>query len=521
MAAQAVRSRWSPRLVTAVVVICLLGIYTLALQPAGTSGGGTITPRSSSTPSGSSVGSLRERRPLVEPATFGGVRRYAIPGELDPKPWDGPPVSGVLHVFLKAMKWPDGHLRMKGFVFFEPATLPQLWLDRKLGAYSLYNPPQVYYSLRMGLRSEAEGWEREISLETAVWACERIANDTEHEACVHRTRDVLRNLPHTESPDISVDLGPTAATDLQLFVYGWPRHVSLTSLLDGALAAPPPPPPRGPPALIFALPYFSHVDPDRVARLLGWSTAYHAALGFQGAVMYVLAKHAAALRAHPGVRSLLASGRLRLVLWDEFAWLEGWRDFDLRVQNSHSVLSFWGEHVRVLVADIDEFVVPLRRGDTLPKLLSSGCLASRPPECLYIQRRNVFTHGSGKPPVNEAQLWAEPGPLPLLQYRYRSMADHHLHNNPKALVDPSRVFPVHIHYSAVCAGTDQVAASSSKKGKLRSACSKRRRCDWVPLDCVWIAHVPNMHRRRIRPGNQNISRIEPDDWLWAAAGAPA
>ena len=155
-----------------------------------------------------------------------------------------------------------------------------------------------------------------------VWACERIANDTEHEACVHRTRDVLRNLPHTESPDISVDLGPTAATDLQLFVYGWPRHVSLTSLLDGALAAPPPPPPRGPPALIFALPYFSHVDPDRVARLLGWSTAYHAALGFQGAVMYVLAKHAAALRAHPGVRSLLASGRLRLVLWDEFAWLE-------------------------------------------------------------------------------------------------------------------------------------------------------------------------------------------------------
>ena len=84
----------------------------MALQPAGTSGGGTITPRSSSTPSGSSVGSLRERRPLVEPATFGGVRRYAIPGELDPKPWDGPPVSGVLHVFLKAMKWPDGHLRM-------------------------------------------------------------------------------------------------------------------------------------------------------------------------------------------------------------------------------------------------------------------------------------------------------------------------------------------------------------------------------------------------------------------------
>ena len=77
------------------------------------------------------------------------------------------------------------------------------------------------------------------------------------------------------------------------------------------------------------------------------------------------------------------------------------------MQNSHSVLSFWGEHVRVLVADIDEFVVPLRRGDTLPKLLSSGCLASRPPECLYIQRRNVFTHGrcaAAVPRFTEAQL---------------------------------------------------------------------------------------------------------------------
>lgn len=41
-----------------------------------------------------------------------------------------PPASGieagVLHIYLKALRWPDGHLRAKGFAAFEVVS-PRFW----------------------------------------------------------------------------------------------------------------------------------------------------------------------------------------------------------------------------------------------------------------------------------------------------------------------------------------------------------------------------------------------------------
>ncbi len=38
--------------------------------------------------------------------------------------------------------------------------------------------------------------------------------------------------------------------------------------------------------------------------------------------MYVLPKHVRDVEAHEGLRPLMADGRLRLVLWDEFPWYQ-------------------------------------------------------------------------------------------------------------------------------------------------------------------------------------------------------
>ncbi len=52
----------------------------------------------------------------VLPHTYGGVEHFAMPARLnksEPTIGNGT-ISGTLHLFLKAARWPDGHLRMKG-----------------------------------------------------------------------------------------------------------------------------------------------------------------------------------------------------------------------------------------------------------------------------------------------------------------------------------------------------------------------------------------------------------------------
>lgn len=93
--------------------------------------------------SGSAVGSSIG----AQPATFGGVHHYAIPGAFQPlQPEVDPhPVAGTLHVFLKAARWPDGHLRAKGFAVFEIAQMPAFWAKRKppVQGAPLRNVPEV------------------------------------------------------------------------------------------------------------------------------------------------------------------------------------------------------------------------------------------------------------------------------------------------------------------------------------------------------------------------------------------
>ncbi|KAL4442074.1 hypothetical protein ABPG77_011335 [Micractinium sp. CCAP 211/92] len=467
--------------------------------------------------SGSAVGSSIG----AQPATFGGVHHYAIPGAFQPlQPEVDPhPVAGTLHVFLKAARWPDGHLRAKGFAVFEIAQMPAFWAKRKppVQGAPLRNVPEAAHRLRMAVRSPSRGWKREIALPTSFDHCEAksASPDFDYEGCVQEARNATQD--SYSFPDISLDFGLAegAPTDMELYVIGWPRRISLEVQVQQALVAEDPlpedePDSDAPPALYITLPYLKNVDPAKMARLLTWNLQYHLPLGFRGIVMYVLPRDADLLAAQPGIQKLLASVQLTLVVWDLMAPIDTWHNYDQRVVQAHSVLSFWGRNVRVLVNEHNEFLIPGKPKKTLPDLLGDGCLADLRPECLYFSRQSIFAHngfGSGvKQP--EPALWdATSGGNPLRNYRFAVQ-----HDFPKAFVDPNHVLPVSLHWTSACVGNSSIANGRTGKKKLRSQCGYFTHCEWVPQECGYVGHVANMFSDRETP--LNAPAMKPEGWLW-------
>jgi len=273
--------------------------------------------------------------------------------------------------------------------------------------------PHVYYALRLGVRSEAGGWERELDMPQLFHQCEQEPPELFWQ-CITEVPERSKGwtMHNAHFPDLSADFGrmdaPGFSTNIQLFVYGWHRSVSLASMLQGALRAPPAVPgtvagnagtssgwgvrQRGPPPSFYvALPYFVFFDLERLALLMEWNVAHHLAMGFDGVILYVLGKHVPVLGSHPTIRRLAQAGSLRLVVWDEMAWLEGWKDFEHKLENAHSVLSFWGTNTRLLILDPDEFLVPGQRGATVQDMLGEGGFLADPatsPDtgCHYLRR---------------------------------------------------------------------------------------------------------------------------------------
>lgn len=457
----------------------------------------------------------------AQPATFGGVHHYSLPGAFQPlqPEVDQHPVSGTLHVFLKAARWPDGHLRAKGFTVFEVAEVPASWAKKKppVRGAPLRNVPEAACRLRMAVRSPSRGWKREISLPTSFDHCEaRSASpDFDYEACVLEARNVTQD--SYSFSDISLDFGLAegAPTDIELFVIGWPRRISLEMQVQQALAAEDPLPEDEPdsdaqPALYITLPYLKNVEPAKTARLLSWNLQYHVPLGFRGIVVYVLPRDAEPLAAQPSIQGLLAGGKLTLVVWDALSPMEGWHAYDQRVVQAHSVLSFWGRNVRVLVNEHDDFLIPGKPGKALPDLLPNGCLADLRPECLYFTRRSIFPHngfGSGMRQPEPALWDAAGGGNPLRHYRFFVPNDF-----PKAFVDPNHVLPVSLHWTSACLGNSSIANARTGRKKLRSECSYFTHCDWVPLECGYVGHVANMFGDRETP--LNAPAMKPEGWTW-------
>jgi hypothetical protein len=212
--------------------------------------------------------------------------------------------------------------------------------------------------------------------------------------------------------------------------------------------------------------------------------------------------------------------------------------FQAQVVQNHGMLSFWGSGARVLVADLDEFIVPARAGDTLPRMAApGGCLAERRAACTLLPRHSAFlaaarqredqqqeqqrrAGGGGFLPVDEPALWQDTqGPNPLLRY-HRMSSDNNI--MPKALVDPGGVLPVSVHFAAICSGNHSMLSGGADgdSGKAGSPCSQRQRCTPAAEGCVRLLHVTNMLAGRLQP-SKHTQPIEPRDWLWMLQGHAA
>ena len=211
----------------------------------------------------------------------------------------------------------SGHdLRLQGFVAFEAAESLH---DRVRATFR--NPPEVAHSLRLVLRSEAGGWQRDVPLTHSTGGCEYKAlhnPKADVDACFARASNNTGALLHPS--EFGLNLGSTDSPDFHLLVAGWPRRANLRRQLQLALRAPPADT-EGPPfPVVRPLPYLRSVPAAAVARILAWQEQYYAPLGLSGTVLYVLPKELLDLEEQRDIQQLVAAGRLTLVLWDELAW---------------------------------------------------------------------------------------------------------------------------------------------------------------------------------------------------------
>lgn len=105
-----------------------------------------------------------ELQDLRQPEGYGGVRQYHFPGVLHAA--DGAPVHGVLRVFVKAVNGSGGHLKLRGFLFFEFTEEPRRWQKDTIHyRVGVLNVPELYSNISLGLRARcAPTWERKVAL---------------------------------------------------------------------------------------------------------------------------------------------------------------------------------------------------------------------------------------------------------------------------------------------------------------------------------------------------------------------
>ena len=234
-----------------------------------------------------------------------------------------------------------------------------------------------------------------------------------------------------------------------------------------------------------------------------------AGVGFDASVLYIWPRHLPGLLHDPGIKQLLASDQLILVLWDHFSLFAGWPYLDMMVANSHASLSYWGRHARLFISDTDEFLVPTKPRTTLADMVApGGCLAGFS-ACNAFFERALFP---SIPLLNESAVWhGNPlAPHPLTYYGVMTPLSPVY---PKSMVDPNAVFPMSVHSSLVCMGNWTVADGASID-KAASPCSTPAPCMDVAETCGFTVHVVNMHDKRMSANALNASITFKPEWLW-------
>ena len=444
---------------------------------------------------------------------FGGVRRYAIPGAFprDHASEGNGTVAGVLQIFLKAGIW-DGRYHIRGFVIFEFNELPPHFKSNvfqiRLG---MFNVPEVFHFMRLSVRSNGEGWQKDVPLNMPV--CDGFWNSPgPHPSrsflqCIRDITNPDNHMPRYPLTQIDFDMGPLHSTDVDLLVEGWPRIVSLAELLQGAV----PMPQHHVPALPFSRPtIINHiaclykVDVPFVAQMLTWRAEHLAEVGVETTFLYVKSRYAPALASNSVIQSLIARNQLRLVVWEELSMWTGEAVYEKVVEVAHAVLSFWGSPTQVLVTDVDEFIVS--KGKLASVLSSAPSCVSSVVGCATFHRYNVLPP-AGKGDELSPAAWSTPGPSPLNTFYQQalvavtSMGNLHSFHNPKSIMDPNAAYvPPSLHTTVACGSRSP------------EQCTDYLPCPEVSRDCAWIAHFPSMFAYREEPPNTTLHALS-SGWL--------
>lgn len=415
----------------------------------------------------------REVLPLVSYAERMSVEHYTFPGQIpgsdnvtDDVSGDVmPPAAVVLHLFVKCVLQPSGReVLCAGWGFAEAAEGVPI-LHRHLA-----QPEAI------------RAWRPRIEIRTGVPNARRI-----YPLSVTQPVDEMTIRPFYFEGELPLSLRDQVP---EIRVDDWPRFHYFRNL-----EAPEVPPTNVVPDKTLLLLSSFYYEPPRgsyalAAQLLVHHVRHHVAMGLAGEIVYVQHHYVPELLKNAELVDYVSRGQLQIVVWDSFPKYDtpGFPTTDQPLQYSHALLENWGRGVRILVADVDEFLVTPQPGNVSTVLAcASGADQAR------LRRFDVMCSGERCPGdgQSEVDLWTSPEPHPLRLYNLidRGAMSTMFGRLPKVIVSPERVRHFYVHEGVVVPGGTDVE---------------------VPEECAFLAHVLCLYSKRSDKVNFQLDT----SWHW-------
>ncbi|GAQ81924.1 hypothetical protein KFL_000940330 [Klebsormidium nitens] len=412
-----------------------------------------------------------EALPLVSYAERMSVEHYTFPGQIpgyenvtDNISGDvGPPATVVLHLFVKCVLQPSGReVLCAGWGFVE-ATEGVPILHRHIA-----QPEAI------------RNWRPRIEIRTGVPNARRI-----YPLTVAKADDETDIRPFHFEGELPLSLRDQVP---EIRVDDWPRFHYFRNL-----EAPEVPPPHATPEKTLLLLSSFYYEPPRgsyalAAQLLVHHVRHHVGMGLAGEIVYVQHHYVPELLKHAELVDYVSRGQLQIIVWDSFPKYDtpGFPTTDQPLQYSHALLENWGRGLRILVADVDEFLVTPHRGN-----VSTVLACARGADQARLRRFDVMCSGERCPGdgQSEVDLWTSPEPHPLRHYNLidRSAMSTFFGRLPKVIVSPERVRHFYVHEGVVVAGGADVEVREGCAFLAHVLCLYSKRSDKVnfELDTSW------------------------------------
>lgn len=287
---------------------------------------------------------------------------------------------------------------------------------------------------------------------------------------------------------------PSDSGTYTLTFHGVPRAIHLDLCLQQASASTA----EGPATIAAVLIPWTRDDAlEAQSLLLNTFLSHHVPSSLSRVLLFVRSSQKAAYNRHPAwldpVGRHLVDGTLSLVEWDALAEPSielGRTDragtdqyFDQVIVYNFALLSFWETSTKLLLIDLDEFLV-LHERDSLATLLALSAKSG----CVHLTRRAILP-GPGPAKLSASfdnAAWERVrGTYGLLGIGNAVQQLHTVacetHKLGKLLVDPNLTFGVHVHYGLTC-----------KDGVASSSCAVLGACEAALEGCAHILHNRNM-----------------------------